>query len=138
MRISDWSSDVCSSGLKVNRMHGKVKGETPAGDKYRAIDPLLLDWVAATASYGFLMAYDRFVHPVSEADKDRFMADGDAIGREFGARCTPPTVDAFMTMMAELEPRFEANPIIFEFLDLIQSGKAEIGRESWRGRVGQY
>src|SRR3546814_15002220 len=70
------------------------------------------------------MAYDRFVHPVSEADKDRFMADGDAIGREFGARCTPPTVDAFMTMMAELEPRFEAHPIIFEFLDIIQSGKA--------------
>src|SRR3546814_6176421 len=60
---------------KVNRMHGKVKGETPAGDKYRAMDPLLLDWVAATASYGFLMAYDRFVHPVSEADKDRFRSE---------------------------------------------------------------
>src|SRR3546814_13683103 len=29
-----------------------------------------------------------------------------------------------MTMMAELEPRFEAHPIIFEFLDIIQSGKA--------------
>ena len=109
---------------KVNRMHGKVKGETPAGDKYRALDPLLLDWVAATASYGFLMAYDRFVHVLSEADKDRFMADGDAIGREFGARRTPPTVAAFMDMMAELEPRFEAHPIIFEFLDIIQSGKA--------------
>src|SRR3546814_4155023 len=88
------------------------------------MDPLLLDWVAATASYGFLMAYDRFVHPASEADKDRFMADGDAIGREFGARCTPPTVNAFMTMMAELEPRFEAPPIIFDFIDLIQSGTA--------------
>src|SRR3546814_2357916 len=85
---------------------------------------LFRSWVAATASYGFLMAYDRFVHPVSQADKDRFMADGDAIGREFGARRTPPTVDAFMTMMAELEPRFEAHPIIFEFLDIIQSGKA--------------
>src|SRR3546814_15117420 len=66
-------------------MHGKVKGETPAGETYRAMDPVLLDWVAATASYGFLMAYDRFVHRLSDADKDRFMADGDAIGREFGA-----------------------------------------------------
>ena len=109
---------------KVNRMHGKVKGATPAGDKYRALDPLLLDWVAATASYGFLMAYDRFVHVLSEADKDRFMADGDAIGREFGARRTPPTVAAFMDMMAERESRFEAHPVIFEFLDSIQSGKA--------------
>lgn len=112
---------------QVNRMHGKVKGETPAGEKYRAMDPVLLDWVAATASYGFLMAYDRFVHRLSDADKDRFMADGDAIGREFGARRSPPTVAAFMEMMAELEPRFEPHPIIFEFLDIIESGRAAPG-----------
>ncbi|WP_447751311.1 oxygenase MpaB family protein [Sphingopyxis fribergensis] len=112
---------------QVNRMHGKVKGETPSGDKYRAMDPVLLDWVAATASYGFLMAYDRFVHVLSDADKDRFMRDGDAIGREFGARRTPPTIAAFMGMMDELEPRFEAHPIIFEFLDIIQSGRAAPG-----------
>lgn len=112
---------------QVNRMHGKVKGETPGGTKYRALDPVLLDWVAATASYGFLMAYDGFVHRISDADKDRFMADGDAIGREFGARHTPPTVDAFMAMMDELEPCFEPHPIIFEFLDIIQSGRAAPG-----------
>lgn len=112
---------------QVNRMHGKVKGETPAGDAYRAMDPVLLDWVAATASYGFLMAYDSFVHRLSDVDKDRFMVDGDAIGREFGARHTPPTIDAFMAMMVELEPRFEPHPIIFEFLDIIQSGQAAPG-----------
>ena len=112
---------------QVNRLHGKVKGETPAGDKYRALDPVLLDWVAATASYGFLMAYDRFVHRISDADKDRFMRDGDAIGREFGARHTPSTVGAFMAMMDDLEPRFEPHPIIFEFLDIIQSGRAAPG-----------
>lgn len=112
---------------QVNRMHGKVRGETPGGTKYRALDPLLLDWVAATASYGFLMAYDRFVHRLNDADKDRFMADGDAIGREFGARHTPPTVDAFMAMMDELAPYFEPHPIIFEFLGIIQSGKAAPG-----------
>jgi len=112
---------------QVNRLHGKVKGETPGGTRYRALDPMLLDWVAATASYGFLMAYDRFVHSISDADKDRFMADGDAIGREFGARHTPPTVGAFMAMMDELEPYFEPHPIIFEFLDIIQSGRAAPG-----------
>jgi len=112
---------------QVNRMHGKVKGETPGGTRYRALDPLLLDWVAATASYGFLMAYDRFVYPLSNADKDRFMADGDAIGREFGARHTPPTVGDFMAMMDELEPHFEPHSIIFEFLDIIQSGRAAPG-----------
>ena len=112
---------------QVNRMHGKVKGETPGGTRYRALDPVLLDWVAATASYGFLMAYDRFVRPLGDADKDRFMADGGVIGREFGARHAPPTVGAFMAMMDELEPHFEAHPIIFEFLDIVQSGKAAPG-----------
>lgn len=112
---------------KINRMHGQVKGETPADEKYRALDPELLDWVAATASYGFLMAYDRFVHPLSEADKNRFMRDGDVIGREFGARHAPGSVDAFMDMMAKLEPRFEPHPILFEFLDIIQSGRAAPG-----------
>src|SRR3546814_18714991 len=104
-------------------MHGKVKGETPAGDKYRAMDPLLLDWVAATASYGFLMAYDRFVHPVSEADKDRFMADGDGLGREFGARRTPPTVAASLDMMAELQTSCEPHHNILELLATIPWGK---------------
>lgn len=108
----------------VNRMHGKVKGQTPAGEPYRAMDPVLLDWVAATASYGFLMAYDRFVSPVSEADKDRFMRDGDAIGRQFGARTTPQSVAGFMAMMDDLAPRFEPHPIIHEFLGIIEAGKA--------------
>lgn len=112
---------------KVNRMHAQVKGKTPAGEEYRALDPELLDWVAATASYGFLMAYDRFVRPLTLADKDRFLRDGDAIGREFGARHTPPTIDAFMAMMAILEPRFEPHPILFEFLDIIESGRAAPG-----------
>lgn len=112
---------------KVNRMHGKVKGATPAGEAYRAMDPVLLDWVAATASYGFLMAYDGFVHRLSDADKDRFMRDGDAIGREFGARHAPTSVDGFMGMMEKLEPKFEPHPILFEFLDIIQSGRAAPG-----------
>ncbi|MFC4296299.1 oxygenase MpaB family protein [Novosphingobium tardum] len=108
----------------VNRLHGSVKGETPAGEKYRALDPVLLDWVAATASFGFLTAYDCFVHPLSGADKDRFMRDSEVIGREFGARHTPGSIDDFMTMMSALEPRFEPHPIIHEFLGIIQSGKA--------------
>lgn len=112
---------------KVNRKHGRVKGETPAGEKYRALDPVLLDWVAATASFGFLMAYDRFVHPLADTDKDRFMCDSEVIGREFGARHTPASVDGFMAMMADLEPRFEPHPILFEFLDIIQSGRAAPG-----------
>lgn len=109
---------------QVNRLHGRVKGQTPDGQPYRALDPLLLDWVAATASYGFLMAYDQFVHPLSDDDKDRYMRDGVNIGRPFGALHGPPSLAAFHDMMAQLEPNFEPHPIIGEFLDIIQSGRA--------------
>lgn len=108
----------------VNRMHGKVIGETPAGEKYRALDPELLDWVAATASYGFLSAYDRFVAPLPLGEQNRFMRDSEAIGCEFGARRTPGSVADFMAMLRHLEPRFEPHPIIFEFLEIIESGRA--------------
>lgn len=111
----------------VNRMHGKVKGATPAGEQYRALDPGLLDWVSATASYGFVTAYDRFVAPLGMSEMDRFMRDSRAIGQEFGARHTPQTIDGFMAMLADLEPRFEPHPILFEFLDIIASGKASPG-----------
>lgn len=108
----------------VTRMHARVKGETSAGEAYEALDPVLLNWVAATAAYGFLTAYDRFVSPLPRADKDRFLRDSEAVGAQFGARRTPQSVDDFMAMMAELEPRFEAHPIIFEFLGIIESGSA--------------
>lgn len=109
---------------QINLKHGKVKGATPSGQSYRALDPVLLDWVAATASYGFLMAYDQFIYPLSDVEKDQFMQEGEAIGREFGARHGPSTIAAFLEMMDKLEPGFEAHPIIFEFLDIVQSPRA--------------
>ncbi len=108
----------------VNHMHGKVKGHTPDGLAYRAMDPVLLDWVAATASYGFVTAYDRFVAPLSKAEQDQFLREGDSVGRLFGALHAPKTIDEFMAMMRGLEPHFEPHPIVVEFLDIIQSGQA--------------
>lgn len=108
----------------VNRLHARVKGETPAGERYKALDPELLDWVSATASYGFLNAYHRFVHALSPQDHDRFYRDSASVGSLFGARNTPRSHDDFMAMMAALEPRFEPHPIIHEFLAIIQSGTA--------------
>ena len=65
----------------VNRMHRKVAGETPEGEAYRALDPELLDWVSATAGYGFLEAYHRFVRPMSAAEREAYYRDGEAVTR---------------------------------------------------------
>lgn len=108
----------------VNRMHRKVVGETPNGEGYRALDPELLDWVSATATYGFLEAYHRFVSPVSHEDRLAYYRDGEPIARLYGVE-NPLSSDAdFFAMLDRLLPRFEAHPINLEFLFIIQSGKA--------------
>ncbi|WP_439814213.1 oxygenase MpaB family protein [Zavarzinia sp. CC-PAN008] len=111
----------------VTNMHAKVAGTTPGGEAYKALDPELLDWVSATAGFGFLNAYDRFVSPLSEADKDRFYREGEIVARLYGVQVCPRSQADFLAMMERLAPRFEPHPIVTEFLDIIQSGKAAPG-----------
>jgi uncharacterized protein (DUF2236 family) len=108
----------------VNRMHAKVSGETPGGTRYSAQDTELLDWVSATAGYGFLTAYDRFVSPVSAADQERFYREGAAVASLYGVKNKLKSRADFFTMMDKLAPGFEPHPINTEFLDIIQSGRA--------------
>ena len=49
----------------IVRAHGRIEGVTPAGAPYRANDEELLTWVQATAGYGFVEAYNRFVRPLT-------------------------------------------------------------------------
>jgi uncharacterized protein (DUF2236 family) len=64
----------------VRRMHDRVAGDTPAGTAYSASDVDLLDWVQATASFGFLEAYHAYARPLSAADRDRFYAEAAPAG----------------------------------------------------------
>jgi uncharacterized protein (DUF2236 family) len=61
---------------RIRRMHDRVAGLTPAGEIYRANDPELLNWVQATAAYGFLQAYHTYVRPLSDLQRDRYYAEG--------------------------------------------------------------
>jgi uncharacterized protein (DUF2236 family) len=111
----------------VTRMHARVDGTTPSGEAYRALDPELLDWVSATAGYGFLTAYDRFVGRVSPEDKLRFYAEAAPVARLYGAQNYPRSDADFLAMMQHLAPRFEPHPIVREFLGIVESGPAAIG-----------
>lgn len=108
----------------VNRMHAQVKGSTPAGEAYTALDPELLDWVAATAEFGFLTAYDRFVQPLSDDDKVRFYREGAVLARLYGVKEAPRSPADFLAMMERRADRFEPHEIVSEFVAIIQSGRA--------------
>ena len=119
----------------VTNMHSRVAGTTPSGEAYKALDGELLDWVSATAGYGFLNAYDRFVSPLSEAEKTRFYEEAGPIARLYGVQYSPKSTADFMDMMGKLAPRFEPHPIVTEFLAIIQSGQAAPGTPKFLHRA---
>lgn len=108
----------------VNRMHAKVAGMTPSGEAYKALDPELLDWVSATAKFGFVTAYDRFVARLSDEEKHEYWNSGDEVAKLYGVTESPHSEAEFLVMMERLVPRFEAHEINSEFLAIVASGKA--------------
>jgi uncharacterized protein (DUF2236 family) len=104
----------------VTNMHARVGGATPQGGAYQALDVDLLDWVSATAGYGFLTAYDRFCGPVSATDKARYYTEGQAVAALYGVKTGLSSDADFAAMTDRLLPGFEPHPIIAEFLDIIQ------------------
>lgn len=111
----------------VTNMHARVAGQTPTGEAYSALDADLLAWVGATASWGFLTAYDRFVTPLSAADKQRFYAEGEPVARLYGVTAPLRSDAHFQTMLDALLPRFEAHPIVDEFLSVFATSPGPLG-----------
>lgn len=103
----------------VGRMHARVSGTTPSGQPYRADEPELLDWVQATASFGFLEAYHAYIAPLSAVEKDRFYAEAIPAARLYGAMGAPASVAAMEVQFDAMRPSLEASPIVFEFLDIV-------------------
>lgn len=111
----------------VTNMHSRVNGTTPNGRSYRALDVELLDWVSATASYGFLTAYHRFVSPLTAQEQTRFFREGEAVARLYGVQNPVLSLADFEAMLSQLLPDFEPHPINTEFLDIMTSGRAAPG-----------
>jgi uncharacterized protein (DUF2236 family) len=102
---------------RVRAMHAQVYGVTPAGVRYRADDPELLDWVHATASFGLLRAFDRFARPLRADERDSYFAHG--IGARWGASGAPRSEADWERLLRETMPRLEPHPIVQEFLRLV-------------------
>lgn len=108
----------------VVRMHEKVAGHTPAGEAYRANDVKLLSWVQATAGFGFVEAYRRFVHPLTAGELDRLYEEGAPAARLYGAVEAPTNQAELEALFEEMRGRLEPSPIVFEFLDIMRDAPA--------------
>lgn len=104
----------------VNRRHAMIQGVTPGGMAFRADQPELLDWVHATASYGFLEAFQAYVRRLDPAERDRFYAEGRASAVLYGATGAPASQRQVEQMMQSMRPILEPSPVIFEFLGIMR------------------
>jgi uncharacterized protein (DUF2236 family) len=106
---------------RVSHMHAAIAGRTPTEVCFRADDPELLNWVQATASFGFCEAYHRFVHPLSGEERDAFYAEGAPAAALYGATGAPRSEAERAAMFEAIRPKLEASPIISEFLSIVRA-----------------
>lgn len=105
---------------RVAAMHARVSGTTEDGRPYRADDPELLNWVHATASFGFLEAYDAWVCPLDQLARSRFHHEGREAAGLYGAAGAPATDEAQDLYFFNMRDSLEASSVIFEFLDIVR------------------
>ena len=76
---------------RLNGVHARVKGEAAdpvaravAGPTYHALDPELLLWVQATLVVTGFEAYERWVEPLDDVDKEELWGDARRVGQRLG------------------------------------------------------
>lgn len=93
---------------RVRALHRRVRGTLaapagrfPAGTPYAADDPALLLWILATLVDSGITVYERYVRPLSAAEREALWQDYRVFGRMFGLpdAAMPPTYDAFERYM---------------------------------------
>ena len=105
---------------RVVKMHGHVKGQTPDGLSYEANDTRLLNWVQATASFGFCEAYHQYVQPLTLAEKSQALAEGQLPASLYGATGAPSSWPAWEELLTQTAPSLESSDIIAEFLHIME------------------
>jgi uncharacterized protein (DUF2236 family) len=104
----------------VVRRHERVTGWTSEGEPYRANDPVLLDWVQATAGFGFTEAYHAYARGLSADERRALFAEALPAARLYGATGAPASQAELDALFEVMRPRLVASPIISEFLEIME------------------
>lgn len=105
--LTSYGSDAVASQAvqHVRAIHGRVRGTTASGRRYRATDPALLTYVHVTEVWGFLRAYQRYSqHPLLGGEKDQYLSEVSVVARRLGARAVPGSVEEVRAYLRRLRP----------------------------------
>jgi uncharacterized protein (DUF2236 family) len=75
-----------ATGRRLRQMHKEIKGTTPDGRRYHALEPEAFAWVHATLIHGIVEGHRRFGRPLDEDQIDRAYDEWRALGRLIGIR----------------------------------------------------
>ncbi|MCQ8185571.1 oxygenase MpaB family protein [Parvularcula maris] len=108
----------------INRRHARIEGLTDSGKSYRADDPELLLWVQATAAYGFIKAYSRFVRRLNDDDWERALTEAQPVAEAYGVATPPLSKEGLRELLQALEPRLEPSETLQTFLRMMRDEPA--------------
>jgi uncharacterized protein (DUF2236 family) len=106
---------------RISSIHEAIEGFTPAGRRYRANDPALLNWVHATAASSFFEAYSRYVCPQFQGHFDLYCREAVPVAALYGALDTPSSQCEMAALFEAKKDDLEPSEIIFEFLEIVQA-----------------
>ncbi len=113
------AEDAAAAANAINRSHRPVRGvlpetvgATPAGTPYSAADPALLLWVQATLIDSALVTYQEFVGPLTEVERETYLAEAEPVGRMLGipAGLLPTRMAEFDSYVARTCAGLEVSP----------------------------
>lgn len=103
----------------VHRVHSRIEGVRPDGVDYRALDPELIGWVHTCIPWAVMTAFERFNRPLSEQERDRYLAEQAVIGRMAGADDVPETAADLRAYVEHMRPRLGVNAQTLEFFEFL-------------------
>ena len=106
---------------RVARMHAAISGVTPCGMAFTAADPVLLTWVHATASYGFVAAYSEYARPLAGPEIDAFFEEAAPAAHLYGAVDAPRSMREVESLFTSMRSGLRRSAIVLEFLDLLRA-----------------
>lgn len=115
----------------IRKRHEPIRGTTPEGLPYHANDPELLMRVHATACYGFLEAYHRYVSPLSQVERDQFYREGAPIATLYGATQSPTSEAELQQVFHRFTPHLRDSSILQEFLQIMERIELFPGPSTW-------
>ena len=106
---------------RVKHVHSFVNGTRPDGVPYRALDPELIAWVHTCIPWMIMRAYEHTKRPLTQSERDRYLAEQAMIGRMGGADWVPTSAAELDDYIDTMRPRLSVNAQTREFIDFLMT-----------------